>query len=163
MLADYHIVRRYKLKLNDLYTSNPTGIYWYFHGVNWRAPVAFFMGVWPLLRKYTHHQAKPKSPHAKSFLAAGLVKTVTSDSGAALDGWTRLYHLTFIVGLAISGLVFYLLNYFVPPRGLGEEAPFVDDVVHGVPSPKAESERESGDHQQQDSGEKELAKETVGV
>jgi nucleobase:cation symporter-1, NCS1 family len=55
MLADYHIVRRYKLKLNDLYTSDPQGIYWYFHGVNWRAPVSFLMGVWPLLRKSSRH------------------------------------------------------------------------------------------------------------
>ena len=51
MLADYHLVRHKKLKLNDLYTGNSTSIYWFYHGVNWRAPVAFLSGVWPLLRE----------------------------------------------------------------------------------------------------------------
>ncbi|KIW50610.1 hypothetical protein, variant [Exophiala xenobiotica] len=51
MLADYHVVRRHKLKLNDLYTGNKSSIYWYNKGVNWRAPVAFLCGVWPLLRE----------------------------------------------------------------------------------------------------------------
>ena len=53
MLADYHVVRRAKLKLNDLYTGDSSSIYWFHNGVNWRAFVAFFSGVWPLLRKFT--------------------------------------------------------------------------------------------------------------
>lgn len=50
MLADYHLVRRYKLKLGDLYTGDSSSIYWFSDGVNWRAFVAFFAGMWPLLR-----------------------------------------------------------------------------------------------------------------
>lgn len=46
-----------------------------------------------------------------------------------LIGWIRLYNLTFIVGLAVSFVVFYSLNFFFPPAGLGEEAPFVDSAV----------------------------------
>lgn len=77
----------------------------------------------------------------------------------------RLYHLTFIVGLAMSGAIFWALNYFIPPRGLGEEAPFVDDVVHGVPSPKTESERGSSQQQVGDieEAQKVFAKETVNA
>jgi hypothetical protein len=59
-----------------------------------------------------------------------------------------------------------LLNYFFPPLGLGEEAPFVDDVVHGVPSPKLESEQNGSEHANagpEEGGEKVLAKETVNV
>jgi hypothetical protein len=52
MLADYHVIRRAKLKLDDLYTGNSSSIYWFHRGVNWRAIVAFFAGVWPLIRKY---------------------------------------------------------------------------------------------------------------
>lgn len=51
MLADYHVLRKHKLKLNDLYLGNSSSIYWFYKGVNWRAVVAFFSGVWPLLRK----------------------------------------------------------------------------------------------------------------
>lgn len=50
MLADYHLVRRHKLKLNDLYRGDSSSIYWFRHGVNWRAFVAFIAGTWPLLR-----------------------------------------------------------------------------------------------------------------
>lgn len=51
LLADYHVVRRYRLKLDDLYVGDASSIYWFHHGFNWRAFVAFFAGVWPLLRK----------------------------------------------------------------------------------------------------------------
>ncbi|EHY61019.1 Transporter aclS [Exophiala dermatitidis] len=113
MLADYHVVRRKKLKLNDLYTGNSSSIYWFNKGVNWRAIVAFFSGVWPLL--------------------PGLVGTVNSYTESAFVGWIRLYNLTFVVGLAISFFVFWGLNVAFPPPGLGEEAPFVDDdVLYGV-------------------------------
>lgn len=52
MLADYHLVRQRKLKVNDLYRGDASSIYWFSYGFNWRAPVAFFWGVWPMLRKY---------------------------------------------------------------------------------------------------------------
>ncbi|EXJ81593.1 hypothetical protein A1O1_07657 [Capronia coronata CBS 617.96] len=113
LLSDYHIIRRRKLKLNDLYTGNSSSIYWFNKGVNWRAIVAFFSGVWPLL--------------------PGLVGTVNSVPDASFVGWIRLYNLTFIVGLAISFSVFWVLNVISPPPGLGEEAPFVDDdVLYGL-------------------------------
>lgn len=51
MLADYHVIRKAKLKVNDLYTGNSSSIYWFNKGVNWRAIAAFLTGVWPLLRK----------------------------------------------------------------------------------------------------------------
>lgn len=50
MLADYHIVRHHKLKLNDIYIGDSSSIYWFRHGFNWRAFVAFIAGMWPLLR-----------------------------------------------------------------------------------------------------------------
>jgi NCS1 family nucleobase:cation symporter-1 len=53
MLADYHLVRRYKLKLGDLYTGDSSSIYWFSAGVNWRAFVAFFAGMWSLIRMHS--------------------------------------------------------------------------------------------------------------
>ncbi|KAI1628212.1 NCS1 family nucleobase:cation symporter-1 [Exophiala viscosa] len=131
MLADYHVIRRRKLKLNDLYTGDSSSIYWFTNGVNWRAPVAFMSGVWPLL--------------------PGLVGTVNSLTSQLFVGWIRLYNLTFIIGLAMSFVIFCGLNYVFPPTGLGLEAPFVDEVLSGVEQHGAnigseKSDEESGKH-----------------
>ncbi|KAK5056688.1 hypothetical protein LTR84_012220 [Exophiala bonariae] len=113
MLADYHVIRKAKLKVNDLYNGTSSSIYWFNKGVNWRAIVSFLAGVWPLL--------------------PGLVGTVNSITDRGFVGWIRLYNLTFIIGLTISFVVFWTLNWCFPPPGLGEEAPFVDGgVLYGV-------------------------------
>ncbi|KAL1986896.1 hypothetical protein VTN96DRAFT_5313 [Rasamsonia emersonii] len=106
LLADYHIVRRHRLNLHDLYTGNPSSIYWYFHGFNWRGPVAFVAGMWALL--------------------PGLIATVNNDTNnPSLTGWIRLYNLTFLVGLAVSFTAMAVLGYLFPPPGLGLQKPFV--------------------------------------
>jgi cytosine/uracil/thiamine/allantoin permease len=51
LLTDYFLVRRRKLKVPDLYRGDSSSIYWYKMGLNWRAVVAFVMGVWPFFRK----------------------------------------------------------------------------------------------------------------
>ena len=51
LLADYLVIRKRKLRLNELYIGNSSSHYWYNAGFNWRAFVAFFGGVWPLLRE----------------------------------------------------------------------------------------------------------------
>ncbi|KAL6245852.1 hypothetical protein RBB50_007005 [Rhinocladiella similis] len=125
MLADYHVIRRQKLKLNDLYTGDASSIYWFNKGVNWRAIVAFLSGVWPLL--------------------PGLVGTVDNITDSSYTGWIRLYNLTFIVGLAMSFAVFWVLNYFFPPYGLGQEAPFVDEVLAGLEEPGSRTGKDEFD------------------
>ncbi|PHH92046.1 hypothetical protein CDD83_9164 [Cordyceps sp. RAO-2017] len=117
LLVDYHVVRRKKLRLNDLYVGNASSIYWFRHGFNWRAFVAFVAGVGPLLPGLI-----------------GNVNKYTSDDFAAL---AKLFNLTFLVGLSISFAVFWLLNVLFPVPGLGEEAPF---AAKGVVSEKAASD-----------------------
>ncbi|KGQ00857.1 hypothetical protein PAAG_12485 [Paracoccidioides lutzii Pb01] len=112
MLADYHLIRRHKLKLNDLYTGDANGIYWYWHGVNWRAPVAFVAGMWPLF--------------------PGLIASVNNTTHPNLAGWIKLFNLTFFAGLAISFVTMTGICYIWPPQGLGEEAPSVHIHVHPV-------------------------------
>ncbi|KAL4967136.1 nucleobase cation symporter-1 family protein [Aspergillus stella-maris] len=115
MLADYHLVRRHKLNLSHLYRGDSTSIYWFRDGVNWRAFAAFTGGMWPLL--------------------PGLAATVNAWDDPKWTGWTRLYNLTFLVGLAMSFLIFWVLNYFFPVEGVRDEGPFVEEegVIHGVP------------------------------
>lgn len=62
----------------------------------------------------------------------------------SLEGWLKLYNLTFIVGIAMSFTWMVILCYFSPPLGLGIDEPFVgmgggaqsdashDYVVEGV-------------------------------
>ena len=54
LLADYHLVRKRTLKINDLYVGDKSSIYWFNGGFNWRAFTAFFLSVWPLLRTYLY-------------------------------------------------------------------------------------------------------------
>ena len=50
LVVDYFFVRRGELHLADMYQGGRQGAYWYTWGVNWRAVLAWAMGVWPLLR-----------------------------------------------------------------------------------------------------------------
>jgi NCS1 family nucleobase:cation symporter-1 len=47
MVCDYYIIKKRKLNVYELY--NGKGIYYYDYGFNWRAFVAFFVGVGPCL------------------------------------------------------------------------------------------------------------------
>lgn len=45
-----------------------------------------------------------------------------------MDSWLKLFNLSFFIGLSISFVVMTLISYIWPPQGLGEEAPFVEQV-----------------------------------
>lgn len=45
MIADYWIVRRGHYRINDLYTLDQEGWYWYTAGINWRAFAAYLWYV----------------------------------------------------------------------------------------------------------------------
>ncbi|KAL2849704.1 permease for cytosine/purines, uracil, thiamine, allantoin-domain-containing protein [Aspergillus pseudodeflectus] len=124
MLADYHIIRRHRLKLSDLYRGDSSSLYWFRSGVNWRAFAAFTAGMWPLL--------------------PGLAGNVNGWDDGQWVGWVRLYNLTFLVGLAISFLVMWVLNYFFPVDGVGVEGPFIEGVIDGVSNKSDEEAAEVG-------------------
>ena len=46
MCSQYYLILNKKLNIHELYNGH--GIYRYWHGVNWRAYVAFVVGVGPL-------------------------------------------------------------------------------------------------------------------
>lgn len=52
MLADYHAIRRHRLRLCDLYTGGGSSIYWFYRGFNPRAFIVFALSCAPLLRKF---------------------------------------------------------------------------------------------------------------
>lgn len=47
MVCDYYIIKKQKLDIHELYKDH--GIYWYSHGWNWRAFLAFLIAFAPLL------------------------------------------------------------------------------------------------------------------
>lgn len=47
MVCDYYVIKQRKLNIHELYKAH--GIYWYTNGFNWRAFVAFFAAVAPLM------------------------------------------------------------------------------------------------------------------
>jgi NCS1 family nucleobase:cation symporter-1 len=63
-----------------------------------------------------------------TYLIAGLAASVNAYTGPNWTNWTRLYNLTFLVGLAISFVVFLVLNYVSPVSGLGVDLPFLSET-----------------------------------
>lgn len=51
MITDYWLVRRGHYRINDLYTTDRGGWYWYTAGINWRAYAAYF---WCVLLSHLH-------------------------------------------------------------------------------------------------------------
>jgi NCS1 family nucleobase:cation symporter-1 len=98
-VCDYFFVRRRRIKLSDLYIAKSPAIYYYTKGFNWRPFVAWVVGWAPLFPGLLH-AIKP---------------TISVSQSAA-----NLYFIAFILGFAISFLVYYALNAAFPPPGLGE-------------------------------------------
>lgn len=99
MFADYFLLRRRQIKLTDLYKPDAQSIYWYWKGVNWRAFVAWIMGVWPTL--------------------PGFVEFVRHGTTRTLSGWSNLYDISYPLGLILSVLIYVGLNKVSPITGLG--------------------------------------------
>lgn len=93
MFVDYFVLRRRLIKLTAVYDESPSALYWYRHGFNWRAVVAWPLGWW--------------------FLIPGLAQRAMAE-GALPMAWTRLYSLSWFVGSFTSGLIYWLFDRFVP-------------------------------------------------
>ncbi|KAI1846696.1 hypothetical protein JX265_009001 [Neoarthrinium moseri] len=111
LVVDFWVVRRTKWNIPELYS--PAGIYWFWGGLNWRAFIAYILGmVWAL---------------------PGFIMAVGGP--AVADGWYQLYQISFFFGYVVSGGLFYIFNLVSPPPGLGVQVDFVLDqgqVVFGV-------------------------------
>lgn len=97
MLADYLVVRRCVIKLEDCYVGNNSSIYWYWHGFHWRALLAWVLGVFPTM--------------------PGLIMTVRDPE--AYNSWVRTFHIAFFVGLSVSFAAFWLICVISKPPGVG--------------------------------------------
>lgn len=96
--ADYFIVRRGYIKLTHLFLAQKGSFYMYGnrYGVNWRALVAYLIGVAPNL--------------------PGFIADVGNDI-AVSKGAINLYYLGYPVGFCISMFVYSIICYFYPVPG----------------------------------------------
>ncbi|KAM0335219.1 hypothetical protein ACHAQA_000261 [Verticillium albo-atrum] len=108
MVASYLVVNKRKLSIDDMYRGGKDSIYWYTAGLNWRAPVAWIIGVVPCM---------------PGFIAAVNLNVTVS------DGATELYYMSYIYGFLSSAVVYIALHHFFPAKA-------VADFVRTSPSPK---------------------------
>ncbi|ERF70196.1 hypothetical protein EPUS_00384 [Endocarpon pusillum Z07020] len=120
LLADYFLVHRRELHLDDLYIGNHSSAYWYTAGFNWRAPVAWAMGVWPML--------------------PGFARQVRGVS--AYNGWDNIFRINFFVGLGIAFAVHAVLHAVFPAPGGRGSSPF-GERRHGVLADRTNLEGDS--------------------
>lgn len=98
MAADFFILRGGKIRLSHLYSTKNSS-YWYWNGVNWRAPLAWICGWVPTI--------------------GGLVVTVQGDTNAP-KGLYEVYYMAFFIGFFTSAIIFVILNKSFPVAGMGE-------------------------------------------
>ena len=92
LLAHYYIVTRGYLEIDDLYTSRKEGVYHYFHGWNWRAYLAYVVGIIPNFYGFLNNM--------------GI---------SAPIGVTHAYYFAYPIGLSVSFGTYWLANWFYPP------------------------------------------------
>lgn len=92
LLVDYYLIRKSELKVDELYKLD--GDYGYSNGWNWKAVIAFALGVLPCLPGY--------------LVVSGLL-----DRAAVPAGLITLFDFGWFFSLAVAGLVYYLSS----PKG----------------------------------------------
>lgn len=102
MICDYFVLRKQRIKLNDLYQTDPSD-YWFFHGFNLRVLPCWIAGWAPTI--------------GGLIVSAGEIE----NAPRALN---ELYYMAFFIGLAISFVLFYAVNLVFPVKGTGEFDPY---------------------------------------
>jgi nucleobase:cation symporter-1, NCS1 family len=116
MVSDYYLIKKRKLNIHELYHDH--GIYHYSHGWNWRAFLAFSMGVGPLL--------------------PGFAKSIKNDLN--VGGAWQIYTFAWIFGFFVSLSSYYVIAKYV--SGLGEA--LVDVAVYPPQKSDGVADIESG-------------------
>ncbi|KAG2112014.1 permease for cytosine/purines, uracil, thiamine, allantoin-domain-containing protein [Suillus discolor] len=122
LLADYFVVRGCMIKLEDCYIGDKRSIYWYHNGVNWRAPLAWVLGVFPAMPGFI----------------------MTTRDATAWNVWVRIFHIAFFVGLLISFVAFSVICWVSPPGNVGIGVLYHEDNSFEVEGELETEEKEKG-------------------
>ena len=104
-LCDYIVIRRCRLKIEDLYRGDPTSIYWFNNGFHWRAITAFFLAAWPFW--------------------PGFVITLLGTNPDS--NWVKLFNISFICGVSMGFLVYFVITLISPVPHAREGLNYLDD------------------------------------
>ncbi len=92
LLCHYYVVARGYLEIDDLYTSRKDGVYHYSHGWNWRAYLAYVIGIIPNFYGFLNNMGV-----------------------SAPAGVTKAYYFAYPIGLFVSFGVYWLACWISPP------------------------------------------------
>lgn len=106
MLFDFWVV--HKRKYDTLALYNPLGIYWYKNGVNWRAVVAFLVGVAPSL--------------------PGFVNGINSNIDVGVG--VHPYQIGWLIGFCGTGAVYTALSLWIPAKETFIERAVLPDEIY---------------------------------
>ncbi|KAM0746960.1 hypothetical protein T439DRAFT_329233 [Meredithblackwellia eburnea MCA 4105] len=107
VFADYLVLRKRTLKIQDLYIGNSSSIYWYYHGFHWRAFLAWAISTWPSM--------------------PGFVMLVQDSTTS--NGWTKFFNISFLVGIGLGFFTFLAICLISPLPHLGEGLNYLDDTI----------------------------------
>ncbi|ORY77985.1 NCS1 family nucleobase:cation symporter-1 [Leucosporidium creatinivorum] len=107
MLADYFVVRKQTLKMEDLYIGSADSIYWFDFGFNWRALVAWAIGT--------------------VVIFPGFIMVLIDSTND--NTWVRLFNMSFLVGVALGFVAFWAICAVFPPPNLGEGVRSQDEAM----------------------------------
>ena len=121
MLCDYLLIRRMHLRIEHLYLGTPESVYWYYKGFNWRAFAAFFLTIWLFLPGF-----------------------IMSLIGQGPNNWTKIFNITFLLGVGLSFTTYGALCFISPPSNRLEGLTYLDDEIFtkSVRGPSAKSEKD---------------------
>lgn len=115
LIVDFWLIRKTVWNVPDLY--KPGGIYWFNGGLNWKAFVAYFLGMFPALPGFVNG-------------VSGMEVAIT---------WRRFYQISFFFGYFMSAAIYLTLNKIFPPPGLGVQVDFdVDEEIDIAATEKIE-------------------------
>jgi NCS1 family nucleobase:cation symporter-1 len=110
LIADYWVIRKTDLRLADLY--RPSGIYRYASGWNWRAVAALLIGMFVALG------GAYNAPGTGPFPADGFLPFLHFE----LPWGGYLYDYSWIIGLVVAFVLYWVFARFVPEREQMSEA-----------------------------------------
>lgn len=92
LICNYYIVARGYFKVPDLYTASTSGVYYFNHGWNFRAYIAYVIAICPNFAGFLGNMGVPMP-----------------------QGITRLYYFAYPIGLVVSFGTFWLCNVIWKP------------------------------------------------
>lgn len=117
MVSDYYLIKKRKLDVNELYKDH--GIYHYSHGINWRAFLAFTIGLGPLL--------------------PGFAKSI--DNSLDVGGSWKIYTFAWLYGFFMSLTTYYVICKYISGLGVA----IIDVAVYPPQLTDGVADIESGD------------------